>query len=183
MELFHNEFYHLYNRSNNKEVVFRSHDNYLYFLRKYRAMLGDNVETIAYCLMPTHFHFLIRVITSDTDTLKMNVGKLLSSYTRAVNLQWKRHGSLFQRHTKSKRIESDRQILTLLTYIHQNPVRAKLVLTPQAWIYSSYLEYIEVRTGTLPQIYYGRRYFPTLSEFKEFSESKIDPTEITWAYK
>ena len=59
------KYYHLYNRSNNEEIVFRADENYVYFLKKYRSYLQHFVNTIAYCLMPTHFHFVVRVTTTD----------------------------------------------------------------------------------------------------------------------
>ncbi|MBM2817241.1 MAG: hypothetical protein HW421_4003 [Ignavibacteria bacterium] len=61
MQFYENEYYHLYNRTNNDEALFRSRENYSYFLKKYRYFLDDLFDTIAYCLMPTHFHFLVRV--------------------------------------------------------------------------------------------------------------------------
>ena len=61
MQFFENTYYHFYNRTNNEEALFRSDENYLYFLKKYRYYLDNFFDTIAYCLMPTHFHFLVKV--------------------------------------------------------------------------------------------------------------------------
>ncbi len=61
MKYYENIYYHIYNRTNNEETLFRSRENYLYFLKKYRYYLEELLETIGYCLMPTHFHFLARV--------------------------------------------------------------------------------------------------------------------------
>jgi len=61
MQFYENTYYHLYNRTNNEEALFRSMENYLYFLKKYRYYLDDYLETVGYCLMPTHFHSLVRV--------------------------------------------------------------------------------------------------------------------------
>ena len=98
-------------------------------------------DTLAYCLMPTHFHFLVFVRSEETDTLKDAVGLMLSSYTKAINRRYNRHGSLFQLHTKAKLIEKDDYLLTITAYIHQNPVRAGLVKKLEEWEYSSYREY------------------------------------------
>ena len=51
-----NEYFHLYNRSNNNEIVYKSVENYHYFLRKCRKYLNGLADVIGYCLMPTHFH-------------------------------------------------------------------------------------------------------------------------------
>ncbi len=147
MELHTENYYHLYNRSNNNEIVFKSADNYNYFLSKYIKYCSSEVDTIAYCLMPTHFHFLIFVKTNDTDRLKENLGIMLSSYTKAINKKFSRHGSLFQEHTKSRCVERDKYLLSVLNYIHQNPVRAKLVKRLEDWEYSSYRDYIGLLDG------------------------------------
>ncbi len=63
MKFYENQYYHIFNRTNNEEALFRNRDNYLFFLKKYRHYLDDHFDTIAYCLMPTHFHFLVRAKT------------------------------------------------------------------------------------------------------------------------
>ena len=85
----------------------------------------------------THFHLLVRVKSEAIDEAQSAVGILLSSYTKAINHRHARHGSLFQRHTKAKWVDDDRYLLTLLTYIHQNPIRARLVDRLEAWPFSS----------------------------------------------
>ncbi len=54
-------YYHIYNRSINRELLFREDENYRFFLRQYKHYLSDHVDTYAYCLMPTHFHFAVRI--------------------------------------------------------------------------------------------------------------------------
>ena len=54
-------YYHVYNRGNNRERLFYGEDNYLYFLRKYDSFLSDFTDLFAYCLLPNHFHVLIRI--------------------------------------------------------------------------------------------------------------------------
>ena len=53
--------YHIYNRANGNELLFRSEDNYHYFLRKYGEYISPVMDTFSYCLMPNHFHFLVQV--------------------------------------------------------------------------------------------------------------------------
>ena len=59
--LYPSTFYHVYNRTNNKELLFQNDDNRLFFLKKYKQYLADYVKTYAYCLLDNHFHFLIQV--------------------------------------------------------------------------------------------------------------------------
>jgi len=189
MKFYENTYYHIYNRTNNEEALFRSRENYLYFLKKYRYYLEELFETIGYCLMPTHFHFLVRVRefgnnsetkqtsaiktsdvatktsdvfktsdvstkcnqTSDVSTLmSKGMHRLQMSYAKAFNKKFDRHGSLFQAHFKAKPVPSDSYLITLLTYIHQNPVRSGLAGNAVEWEFSSYQDYIDMRSGTLP---------------------------------
>lgn len=135
------KFYHLYNRSNNGETVFKEERNYRFFLEKYKRLVSSSVETVAYCLMPTHFHFCIKVTTTETDRLKHNIGILLSSYTKAINKQSLRHGSLFQQHSKTIEVDQLSYLITLCHYIHQNPLRAGIVFRLRDWPHSSYPDY------------------------------------------
>jgi len=139
------KYYHLYNRSNNREIVFKEEENHEYFLTKYQKLISPYADTIAYCLMPTHFHFCIKVTTEDMDRLRDNIGILLSSYTKGINKRFDRHGSLFQKHTKAIWIEDESYLMTVCRYIHLNPLRAKLVMSPVDWQYSSYGDYAGIR--------------------------------------
>ncbi len=59
--LLEDEFYHIYNRGNNGIVIFYEERNYGYFLKKLYHYLGEYIDIYAYCLLPNHFHFLIRI--------------------------------------------------------------------------------------------------------------------------
>ena len=190
MQFYENTYYHLYNRTNNEEALFRSEENYLYFLKKYRYYLDDYLETIGYCLMPTHFHFLVRPKVADDkehidvahlqgvphlqylNKISGQIKTLLSSYTKAINKRYNRHGSLFQQNTKAKPISSDKYLITLLTYIHQNPLRAGLVSKPEDWRYSSYQDYIDYRNGSLPNKELILRMIKK-EDLKELTENKL----------
>jgi REP element-mobilizing transposase RayT len=102
--------------------------------------------------------------------ISKRLGLLFSSYTKAINKRYYRHGSLFQQRAKAKIVSDERYLLTLISYIHQNPVRAGHVRRPEDWPFSSYLDLIEERNGTLPEREYLRQYFKTPLEFKEFSK-------------
>ena len=98
--------YHIYNRGNLKTTVFFQPRNYLFFLEKVRKHFLPSVDILAYCLMPNHFHFMIRVKEKlKQGVLNKEIGTMLRSYTRAINIQESTSGSLFQSHTKAKRID------------------------------------------------------------------------------
>lgn len=177
MQIHHNQYYHIYNRSNNSEIVFKKHEHYLFFLRKYRKYFDNDLDTIGYCLMPTHFHFLVFIRSENLEIIKKNFGILLSSYTKAINKSEKRHGSLFQLHTKAKHVDDEKYLFTLLTYIHQNSIRSKLVTRLDAWEYSSYLDYVGKRNGSLPNKDLILSSFNSVEEFQNFSETMLNNIE------
>jgi REP element-mobilizing transposase RayT len=180
MELYPNTYYHLYNRTNGNEPLFRARENYLYFLKKYRFYLNADCSTLAYCLMPTHFHAFIFVKPEATPTLSKKIGTLLSSYTQGYNKTYKRHGNLFQQHSKAKPVDSSDYAAALVAYIHNNPVRSGLVALPEEWEFSSYQDYCGLRNGTLAQKDIVLSKFATIEEFRAFSERVVGVEERFW---
>jgi len=148
-----NTFYHIFNRGNNKQKIFFHEKNYQFFLRKIVECLCPNCQIIAYCLMPNHFHLLIYVEdvknlpSGKMQILERKIGTLQSSYTRAINIQEKRTGSLFQPKRKALEI-STQHAAACFHYIHQNPLKAWLCRSLDAWPYSSFNEYSDSGTFT-----------------------------------
>ncbi|MEQ9008210.1 MAG: transposase, partial [Ekhidna sp.] len=149
-----------YNQGNNKERIFLSRDNQLFFLEKFRKFVLPHCNVLAYCLMPNHFHFLIS--TTEASTREIKVGALnvtalnngfrmlLSSYAQAFNKQINRTGSLFRQRTKSKLLdESKNYPYICFNYVHQNPMVAGLVSKMEDWEFSSFQDYTGMRNGTL----------------------------------
>jgi len=161
MEFSLHHLYHIYNRGNNKQLLFFSDANYIYFLQKVRKHIQPVCNILNYCLMPNHFHFLVyadeRTIAPkkpgelSKNALSEGFRNLLSSYTQAINEQNKRCGSLFQQNTKSKCLSEGSHIYaaTCFHYIHQNPWKAKLVSKMENWKYSSFNDFAGFRNGTL----------------------------------
>lgn len=161
------QVYHVYNRGNDKQRIFFKREHYLFFLRKIRKEWLPYCDILAYCLMPNHFHFLIvsnslactPVFQKDKETHLQNlskaIGKTLSSYTQAINIEQERTGTLFQKKTKAKLISIDgndishKYLLTCTHYIHVNPVAANLVKNEEEWEFSSFRDYTGSRNGTL----------------------------------
>ena len=147
MVFFENELYHIYNRGNNRQKIFLKPENYVYFLRKMRKFIFPHCDILAYCLMPNHFHFLAHADKRTTKTKKIggfdknvlseSIRMLLSSYTQGINKQNKSTGSLFQQNTKAKALARGSSCYDLLCfhYIHQNPMKAKLVRKMEDWQY------------------------------------------------
>jgi len=157
--------YHIYNRGNNKQPIFFNDRNYRFFLHKVKNQLSPVCEILCWCLMPNHFHLMVYTTGKSCherssfggkpmQELPYRIGVLLSSYSQAINKQNGTIGSLFQQKTKAKCITgSDRDaesdlnasgnyLITCLHYIHQNPLKANLVIQLEDWEYSSFQEYI-----------------------------------------
>ena len=145
-----NYFYHVYNKGNNKECIFQEDKNYRFFLKKWNEYLGNFANVWSYCLMPNHFHFLIKVDDgkrlakfsklgkSSNQIISNQFRKLFISYTKSFNKVYDRTGSLFQKPFKRIKIDSENYLLMLIHYIHHNPIHHNFTDGYKDWTYSSY---------------------------------------------
>ncbi len=132
------EFYHIFNRANSQaDKLFFQERNYCFFLDKWDEYLGSLVEVWAYCLVPTHFHFLVRIIEKDDKEIREQMRRFAISYAQAINKQERRRGSLFQEHPKCVSIQKESHLLWLVYYIHNNPVHHGITSSFWEWRYSS----------------------------------------------
>lgn len=114
------------------------------------------VEIIAFCIMPTHIHLLLRQITNKG--ISIYLSNLLNSYTRYFNTKHKRKGPLWEGRFKNTLVRTDEQFLHLTRYIHLNPVSVSLVEKPEGWEFSSYSEYLQPK---------NRRQNKNICEFRD----------------
>lgn len=98
------------------------------------------VDIIAYCLMPTHIHLILRQLIERGVSIFMS--QISNSYARYFNTRHKRKGPLWEREFKNVLVSTDEQLLHLTRYIHLNPCTAHLVDKPEDWLFSSYKEFI-----------------------------------------
>ncbi|MEI8348524.1 MAG: transposase [Candidatus Omnitrophota bacterium] len=98
------------------------------------------IEIIAYCLMPTHVHLILRQLKENGISVFM--GNILNSYSKYFNTKHKRKGPLWETRFKSVLVESDEYLIHLTRYIHLNPTTAMLIDRPENWKFSSYQEYL-----------------------------------------
>jgi REP element-mobilizing transposase RayT len=159
-------FYHVYNRGNNRQTIFFERENYLYFLRLVKKhLMGNSVDIVAYCLMPNHYHFLVYL---RDESLSEAMKSLSLSYTKAINKRFHRSGVLFQGRFQSIHVPQTDYLLNLLRYIHLNPVKAGLVEKPGEWDFSSYLDYAGLREGTIPQTDYIKLQISEEAAYQQF---------------
>lgn len=159
------EYYHIYNRANGMDKVFYKKANYEYFLDCYSKKLSPYLSTFAYCLMPNHFHFIVRVknIKKILEVLpnylfrnpKLEFSDIISNeiirkqqgwlggYAQAINKQESRRGSLFMHTSKRKCIGGLSYLQKVIIYVHQNPCKAGFVHDLNSWEFSSYNEILK----------------------------------------
>jgi putative transposase len=149
-------FYHVYNRGNNRERLFYNNENYKFFLRRYDEYLSPIVETYAFCLLPNHFHLLIRVneLTNlqevspfekvkplkreHIDIVSLAFQRFFTSYSMAINKQENRTGSLFQKPFKRLKVTNTQYLANLVFYIHANPQLHNIAPDFRDYPWSSY---------------------------------------------
>ncbi len=168
--LVNNNYYHVYSRSIAQFVIFNSPKDYQRMFNILKLCQYENfnqrissfleltvktqeeylgklkqgnkklVEIVAYCLMPTHIHLILKQIVDGGISKFMS--KTLNCYSRYFNIKYSRTGPLWSGRFKSVVILDDDYLLHLTRYIHLNPTSASLVNNPAEWQYSSLLEYI-----------------------------------------
>ncbi len=161
-----NSYYHIYNRGVHQTSIFREQDNYLFVLQKVRKYSRDlRVTVIAYCLMPTHYHFLLR---QDGDKPAGLLPQFVfNSYTKAYNKRYEHSGTLFEARYKAKQVGSYSYLLHLCRYIHGNPVKDGLAAEPHDWPYSNYHEWTDLRNGALVDRNFIREHFGSPQEYRD----------------
>lgn len=158
------EIYHVFNRGVEKRPLFTNNREFQQFFERvefyqrnrsvrFSYLSGQQrqeiitqkqgsllVEIVCYCLMPNHFHFILK--QASENGIKEFIRKSTDSYGKYFNLLHDRSGPLFQGHFKAVRIETDSQLLHVSRYIHINPLTAHLVKKPEDYHWSSYSEYL-----------------------------------------
>ncbi len=162
------KMFHIYNHAVGKDNFFNSSENYRFFLLKLKEYLQNYIDIYAYCLMPNHFHFVIKVKNgkivlnefaratrfskppksdrSDMSKSENFIPNILSrqfshffnSYAKAYNKENNRMGSLFTNRFKREPIEDQVYLKNVIIYTHNNPIEAGFVEKPSEWKFSSY---------------------------------------------
>lgn len=154
-------YYHIYNRGINGSLLFQEKDNYKYFIELYDKHITPVAETLAWVLMPNHFHFLVKIRDEHLSGFQNLTGvkpkpphqhfsNLFNAYSKAFNKRYHRHGSLFERPFKRKLIEGEDSLRNVLVYIHNNPVHHGFSNLIEDYPWNSYLEYLSGNPSKLP---------------------------------
>ncbi|HSX18812.1 MAG TPA: transposase [Candidatus Saccharimonadales bacterium] len=189
-----NGYYHVYNRGVEKRRIFEETRDYQRFVNYFKlylspieslrredpllrssivnANLSDQVDLLAYCLMPNHFHILLKQRTKDGMTKLMR--QISTGYSMYFNKKYERVGALFQGIFKACLVENEDYLLHLSRYIHQNPKDRGVSLSDFQWSsYSAYMRKSE-QEWLKPQDILG--YFSTTNaanSYKNFVEENL----------
>ncbi|PJC49435.1 hypothetical protein CO033_01550 [Candidatus Nomurabacteria bacterium CG_4_9_14_0_2_um_filter_32_10] len=198
------EFYHIYNRGNSKQKIFNNKEDYERFIKLLFLSNGNNsfkihfikndvvydfdrgerlVDIGAYCLMPNHFHLLIKEKVENGISKFMQ--KLTTAYVMYYNEKYKRIGSLFEGKFKSEHVGNDRYLKYTFSYIHLNPIKLleskwkelgikdknRAINFLKDYKYSSFKDFL--REARIESSILSRRSFPDY-----FSTTKIFISEI-----
>ena len=142
------EYYHVYNRGAIRQALFHRPDAYYSFLT-YMTRYAEKykVTIVAVCLMPNHFHLLIRV--EEGGDVSAFMCRLCHAYSRRLNKMLDRSGTAFQGRFNAKWVEDDAYFHQLCLYILANPVKAGLVEHPLHWQFSSFAETVAKTTNPM----------------------------------
>jgi putative transposase len=166
-KFFEGEMYHVFNKSIASFGIFKDMNNSQRFLNVFEYYNNNQVlksfsdftkrkkfdykniiyptkntlcKIISYCIMPDHYHFLLKIESSNVFSKFINT--IEDSYTRYFNTKFHRKGPLWQNSFKSVEIMSNEQLLHVSRYIHLNPTTSQLVDRPEDWCFSSYKDFI-----------------------------------------
>lgn len=198
------EIYHVFNRSVGSIPVFLStreykrarevfefytYDKPLLRFSRFNVLPGEHkaafiqrlrespkiIELFAYCLMPNHFHFLVRELVEDGIATFMS--NFQNSYAKYFNTKFERSGALFQSMFKAVRIETDEQLLHVSRYIHLNPVTSYLLQSAEelgSFRWSSWSNYNQQNESDIINSDLVISHFKTLRDFRKFNFDQAD---------
>ncbi len=187
-------YFHAYNRGANKALIFLDEQDYLNFIYRAKLLLGllplpkrsakgsirlkplpaMGLEILSYCLMPNHFHFLVK--QNQVNGLKIFLHRLCTSYSSYFNKKYGHSGHIFQGIYKSKNVLNDSYLTQLIAYIHLNP------LQPFEWKYSSMAVYLGQENNGLanPQIFMDTNKLTSVN-YKSFLLKNYKPEHLIFA--
>ena len=195
-----NGYYHIYNRGVEKRLIFQDREDYtkfLYLLKIYLTNpeilrneypllrsnivdknLFEEIDLLAFCLMPNHFHLL--VYQKQKDSITKLLRQICTAYVIYFNKKFERVGPLFQSKFKAVVVDSDEYLLHLSRYIHLNPTGRGAPLDEFEW--SSYLYYLGKRQSNWLKTNKIVEYFnksKTGFSYKSFVEDYQDEGDLS----
>jgi REP element-mobilizing transposase RayT len=183
-------YYHIYNRSNGKELIFKYAEDANEFLKRFSELVAPYCDVLAYCLMSNHFHFVLyckpidevlkeRVAKENSNMAKMflenqatyndflvaQFARLFLGFSKYYNLKFKRNGNLFQKKFKRIQQKTLTKVVSRICYVHHNPLHHDAASFYDGYQFSSFNAYLNEKPTKIAKDL-------TFSIFKEL------PTEL-----
>lgn len=196
------EYYHVLNRGVAQMQIFNNAIDYRRFVKTFlyyqmegpkprfsmfaptTSLLNQDVKILSivcFCLMPNHFHFLIR--QKKEGGITEFVSKLSNSYTKYFNTKYKRVGPLLQGEFKAVHVETTEQLLHVSRYIHLNPLVGYVTKDLDHYQWSSYSEYVNLSDSIICEKKQILEHFKSVEEYKKFVSDYEDYTKKLEAIK
>jgi len=134
------DYYHVMLRGNNKSDIFEKEESKAYFAQCVKKLEDENIlQTAAWCIMDNHVHLVVKVELNNIETAfkRLNV-KYAMYYNRSNHAV----GHVFQDRFRSETIETDEALINVIRYVHNNPLKARICKSIDAYPWSSYHEYL-----------------------------------------
>lgn len=165
--------YHVIVRGINQQDIFHDEEDFKKYIRVLKKAGSEtDAEILGYCLMTNHVHLLLK---ENNDNLSKYMKSLQVSYVYWYNSKYERCGHLFQDRFKSEAVENDAYLLTVIRYIHNNPVKAGIVKKPEQYPWSSCANYYGAEMTSLKNIdtdlilgIFSNQKETAIATFKEF---------------
>ena len=165
-------YYHIYNRGADRRSIFLNAENFRYCLELINKYLEPlQITMIAYCLLPNHYHWLVRQDGEAKAGLLPQ--RVFNAYVTAFNNSNQRSGTLFADRFQAILVSTDEYLLHLCRYIHANPVRHGIADAVDLWPYSNYLGWIEQQPGQVVDRDFVKAHFPTPDHYQAYVRSYL----------
>ncbi|MGB1249789.1 MAG: transposase [Candidatus Promineifilaceae bacterium] len=166
-------YYHLYNRGARRLSIFQDKRDYVFALKLMKEYCRKfSLAMIAYCLMPNHYHFLVRQDGEPRAGLLPQ--RVFNRYSTVFNKKYSHSGTLFERRFKAEQIVDVDHLKHLCRYIHGNPVKDGFVEAVNEWAYSNYPEWAGIRPGTLVDRQFVDDCFGGFVAYEEYLQEYLD---------
>jgi len=163
-------YYHIYNHGNGDDNIFREVRNYDFFMQKYKKHVDPIADTYAWCLLPNHFHMLVKIKSDEEigqalpkfaaleeqkreNFISKQFANFFSSYTQSFNKVYKRRGSLFLKNFKRVEIDTSVYLFNLILYIHLNPSKHGFKTDSTHWPWSSFHNFPENQPDLFKELF------------------------------
>ena len=165
-------YYHFYNRGARQVTIFPADESYVYALRKLKEYSRElAVQPIAYCLLPNHYHILVRQDGDQPAGLLPQ--RLFNSYSKAYNKRFKHSGTLFERRYNARMVTKTADLCHLCLYIHANPLKHSVATQVGLWPFSNYPEWVGERHGTLYDKGFVNAHFSGAASYRQTMDSYV----------